>query len=842
MYRGHKKGAGPLASSGKKKSRGSGKKQKFPFWQEVSGVIVIALGLFAGVSVYAGAGGFLGTGLTGLLFGLFGTLAYVSPVIILAVGAAIIFFAKFRLTAKHMVVAGLLTWAVLTLFHLFVHGQILETGFFGYVKDSYLLGIGGRTGGGALGAILAFLTMKLFGTAGAYIFAVTAILVCIVALTHFSVRRKGQEVGERIAQSVKDQKEKRQQKREEKELYVADLEPGSLPKKDRLGLDPLTDKGPIPMVKRPRYPGDVELGDPPFEPDEPIKVYGENDPLEVEEAFIERAQALKGGKAKRREQPKPSFFDEAEKPKNPSVSDFDEDEPPRPRGGAAASGTASGAVSGGAGSAPEPAEPPEPVYARPPVELLSLPPKGSGPVEDVREKAKILKETLASFGISAKVLQVSRGPVITRYELQPAPGIKVSRILNLSDDIALSMAAPGVRIEAPIPGKAAIGIEVPNQKSAMVSLREVLDSKAFWNHPSKLAVALGKDIAGTDLVIDLAKMPHLLIAGATGSGKSVCINSILLSILYKADPAEVKLIVVDPKVVELGNYNGIPHLMIPVVTDPKKAAGALKWAVVEMEKRYRTFAEARVKNITQYNEMMAEAGEEKMPFIVVIIDELADLMMVAAKDVEENICRLAQLARAAGIHLVVATQRPSANVITGLIKANIPSRIAFAVSSMIDSRIILDAPGAEKLLGKGDMLYFPMGANKPIRAQGCFVSENETNAVADHIREHMGVAEYSEEVESGIEAAAGGSEEGPAGEEDYDELLPLAVKTALEYGQASASMFQRRLRVGYSRASRLIDEMEQRGIVSAFEGSKSRNVLITREDYERMFPGQGGLL
>nr|WP_283244880.1 DNA translocase FtsK [Gehongia tenuis] len=749
----------------------------------------------------------------------------------MAVGAAIIFYAKFRLTAKHMVVAGLLAWAVLTLFHLFVHGQILETGFFGYVKDSYLLGIGGRTGGGALGAVLAFLTMKLFGTAGSYIFAVTAILVCIVALTHFSVRKKGQEVGERIAQSVKDQKEKRQQRREEKELYVADLEPGSLPKKDKLGIDPLTEKGPIPMVKRPRYPGDVELGDPPFEPDEPIKVYGENDPLEVEEAFIERAQALKGvgGKAKRREAPKPSFFEE-EQPKNPSVSDFDENEPPRPR---------SAPEAGGPESAPEKREP---AYTRPPVDLLRLPPKAGGQTEDVREKAKILKETLASFGISAKVLQVNRGPVITRYELQPAPGIKVSRILNLSDDIALSMAAPGVRIEAPIPGKAAIGIEVPNQKSAMVSLREVLDSKTFWNHPSKLAVALGKDIAGTDLVIDLAKMPHLLIAGATGSGKSVCINSILLSILYKADPAEVKLIVVDPKVVELGNYNGIPHLMIPVVTDPKKAAGALKWAVVEMEKRYRTFADARVKNITQYNEMMAEAGEEKMPFIVVIIDELADLMMVAAKDVEENICRLAQLARAAGIHLVVATQRPSANVITGLIKANIPSRIAFAVSSMIDSRIILDAPGAEKLLGRGDMLYFPMGASKPTRAQGCFVSEDETNGVADYIRERMGVAEYSEEVQSGIEAAAGGSEESPAGGEDYDELLPLAVKTALEYGQASASMFQRRLRVGYSRASRLIDEMEQRGIVSAFEGSKSRNVLITREDYERMFPGEGGLL
>jgi len=471
-------------------------------------------------------------------------------------------------------------------------------------------------------------------------------------------------------------------------------------------------------------------------------------------------------------------------------------------------------------------------YIIPPLDLLRLPPTSANDREQDRiaeNNAKLLEETLHNFGISAKVTHISRGPVITRYELQPAPGIKVSRIVNLADDIALNLAAPSVRIEAPIPGKAAIGIEVPNRDVSPVLLREVLGSDEFIFHPSKLAVALGKDIAGKAVIADIARMPHLLIAGATGSGKSVCINTIIISILYKASPREVKFIMVDPKVVELNHYNGIPHLLIPVVTNPKKAAGALNWAVQEMTSRYNLFADAGVKDIEGYNSMV-ENEDERLPQIVVIIDELADLMMVSPSEVEDAICRLAQMARAAGIHLVIATQRPSVDVITGLIKANIPSRIAFAVSSQVDSRTILDMGGAEKLLGRGDMLFYPVGVNKPIRVQGCFISEKEVKAVVDYIKNQNAAPVYDAQAMEKIE----GDEEKPNLEE-HDELLPEAIEIVIEAGQASISMLQRRLRIGYARAARLIDEMEARGIISGFEGSKPRNVLITREEFERLY-------
>ncbi|MFO7153659.1 MAG: DNA translocase FtsK [Caldicoprobacter oshimai] len=471
-------------------------------------------------------------------------------------------------------------------------------------------------------------------------------------------------------------------------------------------------------------------------------------------------------------------------------------------------------------------------YIIPPLDLLKLPPASANDREQDRiaeNNARLLEETLNSFGVSAKVTQISRGPVITRYELQPAPGVKVSRIVSLADDIALNLAAPSVRIEAPIPGKAAVGIEVPNRDVSPVLLREVLESEEFIFHPSKLAVALGKDIAGKNVIADIARMPHLLIAGATGSGKSVCINTMIVSILYKASPREVKFIMVDPKVVELSHYNGIPHLLIPVVTNPKKAAGALNWAVQEMTSRYNLFADAGVKDIEGYNSMV-ENEDERLPQIVVIIDELADLMMVSPSEVEDAVCRLAQMARAAGIHLVIATQRPSVDVITGLIKANIPSRIAFAVSSQVDSRTILDMSGAEKLLGRGDMLFYPVGVNKPIRVQGCFISEKEVKAVVDYIKNQNAAPSYNAEAMERIE----GDEESH-GLGEYDELLPEAIEIVIDAGQASISMLQRRLRIGYARAARLIDEMEARGIVSGFEGSKPRNVLITREEFERLY-------
>ena len=411
--------------------------------------------------------------------------------------------------------------------------------------------------------------------------------------------------------------------------------------------------------------------------------------------------------------------------------------------------------------------------------------------------------------------------------------MKVSRITGLADDIALNMAAMGVRIEAPIPGKAAVGIEIANQSIDTVALREVLESPQFREHPSKLAVALGKDIAGEPMVADLARMPHLLIAGATGSGKSVCINSLIASILYKATPEEVKLILVDPKVVELSVYNGIPHLLIPVVTDPKKAAGALGWAVHEMDERYRAFAKSGSRDLKGYNAQQVEKGEKPLPQIVVIIDELADLMMVAPGDVEERICRLAQLARAAGIHLVIATQRPSVNVITGVIKANIPSRIAFAVASQVDSRTILDMAGAEKLLGRGDMLFDPSGANKKLRVQGAFISDKEVTALVEYVRQRAETNYDPGFLEAMERAEEGGGEEQEDGEED--ELLAQAVELAVDSGQISASMLQRRFRVGYARAGRLLDEMEKRKLISGFEGSKPRQVLISREEFKRIF-------
>jgi DNA segregation ATPase FtsK/SpoIIIE, S-DNA-T family len=447
------------------------------------------------------------------------------------------------------------------------------------------------------------------------------------------------------------------------------------------------------------------------------------------------------------------------------------------------------------------------------------------------EGARKLEDTLKSFGVEAKVINVSRGPAVTRYELQPSPGVKVSRIVNLSDDISLNLASAGVRIEAPIPGKAAIGIEVPNKEVNAVYLREVVESDEFAKHPSKLAFALGKDISGESIIADIGKMPHVLIAGATGSGKSVCINSLIMSILYKSSPEEVKLLMVDPKVVELGIYNGIPHLLIPVVTDPKKAAGALNWAVQEMVNRYKLFADKGVRDIKGYNAQLRESGEQGiLPQIVIIIDELADLMMVAPGDVEDAICRLAQMARASGMHLVIATQRPSVDVITGVIKANIPSRIAFAVSSQVDSRTILDMGGAEKLLGRGDMLFYPVGEPKPIRIKGAFVTDKEVEHVVEFIKS-QGKTEYNPDI---IEEINSESEPADSNPGDNDELLNQAINIVVEAGQGSVSLIQRKFKVGYARAARIIDQMEERGIVGKFEGSKPRQVLISKLQWQEM--------
>ena len=481
-------------------------------------------------------------------------------------------------------------------------------------------------------------------------------------------------------------------------------------------------------------------------------------------------------------------------------------------------------------------------YETPPVELLKQgESKGlKGGKKALTDTATKLQKTLYSFGVSAKVENVSVGPAITRYELKPAEGVRVNKIANLADDIALNLAAESIRIEAPIPGKQAVGIEIPNKEKEVVHLRDIIESPEFMSSSSKVSFGLGKDVAGETVVTDIGKMPHMLIAGSTGSGKSVCINTLITSIIYKAKPSEVKLVMVDPKVVELSVYNGIPHLLIPVVTDPRKAAGALAWAVQEMENRYQLFANKGVRDLKGYNEAVEDEEIGKLPQIVIIIDELADLMMVAAKEVEDSICRLAQKARAAGMHLVIATQRPSVDVITGIIKANIPSRIAFAVSSQIDSRTILDMAGAEKLLGKGDMLFYPIGSSKPVRVQGAFVSDKEVEKIVDFLKSNGGEVTYNEDIIESIENANKSDKElaEPDEDDDTDPFLEDAIRTVVEVGQASTSFIQRRFKVGYARAGRIIDQMEARGIISGYEGSKPRQVLMSMEKLQELSMSQ----
>lgn len=478
------------------------------------------------------------------------------------------------------------------------------------------------------------------------------------------------------------------------------------------------------------------------------------------------------------------------------------------------------------------------MYKSPPTTLLT-PPLGSSISSDtqteLKQNAEILVDTLKSFGVQTRIVDINRGPSVTRYELQPAAGVKVSRITSLTDDIKMSLAARSIRIEAPIPGKAAVGIEVPNNEIDVISMREILETKEFIDAKSKIAFALGKDITGNVIIADIAKMPHVLIAGATGSGKSVCINSIIISLLYRSSPEDVRLLMIDPKMVELEVYNGIPHLLIPVVTDSRKAAGALSWAVTEMQKRYKIFADSNVRNLTGYNELARKTeGMEPLPQIVIIIDELADLMMVAAKDVEEAICRLAQLARAAGMHLVIATQRPSVDIITGVIKANIPSRIAFSVSSQIDSRTILDGSGAEKLLGRGDMLFSNYGSPMPTRVQGCFVSDKEVESVVAFVKNEI-TADYDEnimdEIEKNTPVPKNESKGGGGSVDSADEMIDKAIETVVDAGQASTSYLQRKLKLGYARAARIMDQLEEMGIVGGQEGSKPRKVLMTKEQW-----------
>lgn len=491
-------------------------------------------------------------------------------------------------------------------------------------------------------------------------------------------------------------------------------------------------------------------------------------------------------------------------------------------------------------------------YVLPSLECLNAPKNGdtSGYENELKQNAIKLVDTLNSFGVETRIVDIARGPSVTRYEIQPAAGVKISKITNLADDIALNLAASGVRIEAPIPNKAAVGIEIPNKNRQMVTLREVIDQQQYRDAKSKLTVGLGKDITGEFVYSDLVKMPHLLIAGTTGSGKSVCLNTMIVSILYNAAPDEVKLLMIDPKQVEFTIYNGIPHLLVPVVSDPRKASGALAWAVTEMLTRYKTFSENNVRDITGYNSICEAQGKKKMPQIVIFIDELSDLMMAAPNEVEDSICRLAQMARAAGMHLVIATQRPSVDVITGIIKANIPSRISLSVSSQVDSRTIIDSVGAEKLLGNGDMLYYPVGIPKPIRVQGCYLSDKEVENVVTFIK-NQEKSEYDDNVMKEIERQAASSsskkKDNSSGSDDgdedapADEMLPKAIEVVVEAQSASTTLLQRKLKLGYARAARIVDELEQRGIIGPYEGSKPRRVLVSKQQwYEMNAIAQGG--
>ena len=770
-------------------------------------IIMILIGIILGVVIYTGAGQ-VGRTINPILGGLVGIIKYLIPIAFIFTGISLIREDHNYVTTK---ITQLIIFVicVTVIMHVYQFSKFNVQGnltFEEIVNESYKLGTT-NTGGGAIGAIVATPLTKLIGHLGTAIFAIFVAIISFMyliginpvefVLNIIDARSEGKE--ERIAkreehrQAFNERREERRNRRREAMKNEGELEKTSKQGQIELMQDEI--------VINHFNDGNIEKE----EKKSKFGLFGKkNDEEEKIENIVER---------KKNPDELENIFKEVEEEKEEktkAVLQLDhythtvDDEN----------------------------------YEMPPIELMS---QGNSSVKKSSKKALTdtatkLQKTLYSFGVSAKVENVSVGPVITRYELKPAEGVRVSKIAKLSDDIALNLAAESIRIEAPIPGKQAVGIEIPNSEKEVVPLRDIIDSDEFKSAKSKVAFALGKGVSGDTVVTDIAKMPHVLIAGSTGSGKSVCINTLITSILYKAKPSEVKLIMVDPKVVELSVYNGIPHLLIPVVTDAKKAAGALAWAVQEMVNRYSLFAQKNVRDIKGYNSLLEKEGNtEKMPQIVIIVDELADLMMVSPKDVEDAICRLAQMARAAGMHLVIATQRPSVDVITGIIKANIPSRIAFAVSSQVDSRTILDSVGAEKLLGKGDMLFYPSGAPKATRIQGAFISDGDVEKIVDFLKKD-GETVYDEDILETINKANQSDKELEENSEDdeADPFLAEAIEAVIEIGSASASLIQRRFKVGYARAGRIIDQMEARGIISGYQGSKPREVLMSKERWQEL--------
>ena len=778
-------------------------------------VALIILSILLCVLIY-GKSGIVGIKLNEILGGMMGIIKYILPIGTFAVGIKMALDDDEYLTSKLTQYAVLLiSIAILMSAWEINSGEmtVLDKNMNTIVKDAYSLGMQDK-GGGALGAILAVPLAKLLSPIGAIILCVGVVIMLAVftfginisEIINNFVEKTEEEREERLERKQQIKEEKQKTRQESRQEMLENKRKAKELQKEQARREALDEEDVGEQIK-------INFGGRILEEEDKKgrkKYDHKNDDLtpltkETKKAQTIQPDVIENNLFRQEEEKKEDKTKEVLQLEHAMVV---EDEN----------------------------------YEYPPIELLSKPDKKKlkGGAKALTDTATKLQKTLYSFGVSAKVENVSVGPAITRYELKPAEGVRVSKIANLADDIALNLAAETIRIEAPIPGKQAVGIEVPNKEKEAVHLREVLESEEFQNNKSKLTVALGKDVAGNIQLADIAKMPHVLIAGSTGSGKSVCINTIISSIIYNAKPSEVKMVMVDPKVVELSVYNGIPHLLIPVVTDPKKAAGALAWAVQEMDNRYNLFAAKGVRDIKGYNKAIEkEEGQGTLPQIVIIVDELADLMMVAAKDVEEAICRLAQKARAAGMHLVIATQRPSVDVITGLIKANVPSRIAFAVSSQVDSRTILDSVGAEKLLGKGDMLFFPTGFPKPVRVQGAFVSDEEVEKIVGFVKQN-GTANYSEDILETIENNNKTEKElmqEQAEDDETDPFLMDAIDAVVEQGTASTSFIQRRFKVGYARAGRIIDQMEERGIISGYQGSKPREVLMSKERLDELKMG-----
>lgn len=808
---------------------------------EIAAVIIIAVGVFLAVAFQTSAAGTLGNALSDFFKGCFGFAAYILPYYFIIYG--IMLFAK--QTIHVGVKSAVLLMIIFIVISLMNAGRFIDPYAvklsFGSVYAHYLSGIQLESGG-VFGMMAGGGIVRFIGLPGLYILSVVVLFICLMLLLNTPVSRFLEEARCRRERRAAAHEEKLREKERikaerlkqmEMELTLGSFDTGKNPAKENVTkgqrqiLDYISSESFDPNDES----NEGRLNTSPDESDEEEVLdftLGENPPPKKKRGRKKKTPEISDDTAQ-----VPVLPEEITEHRGPVIVGGCEPKKPEvklTRAEAAGSMLKQDDFNVTVSSAED--------YKFPPVELLSTKKADSSGMDnekELREKAMKLEDTLHSFNIDAQVTNVTQGPAVTRYEVHPNSGVKVKGIKNLADDIALNMEAKSIRIEAPIPGKPAVGIEIENDRVNMVTVREIIDSAAFRKAESKISFAVGKDIAGNAIVGDLKSMPHLLIAGSTGSGKSVCINSIITSILYKARPDEVKLVLIDPKVVELANYNGIPHLLIPVVTEPAKAAAALNWAVAEMDERYRKFASEKARALSSYNRIVRERGEEDlvMPQVVIIIDELADLMMAAPSQVEESICRLAQKARAAGMHLIVATQRPSVDVITGVIKANIPSRIAFAVSSQFDSRTILDMQGAEKLVGKGDMLYHPLGSGKPVRVQGTFISDEEVQNVIDFVKEQVDDAEYSENVMDTIERA----NVAPAEKHDRDledELLQDAIELVVDAQQASVSMLQRRFRIGYNRAARIIDMMEDRQIIGPSDGSRPRQVLISEDELADM--------